>query len=69
MTEAKTYQTKVKSTTVITEDGNQADVCEWANAEGVTIAVSDKNGTNIMTGQLTWQQMEAVVAAYALLKT
>lgn len=63
----ETWQSKTECATVRIRD-TQADVTMWPNCEGVMVAVTGKHGANILAGSLQWEQMEALCAAFALLK-
>lgn len=63
----ETWQTKTDCATVRIGE-TQADVAVWANGEGVTVAVTGKFGTSLLACSLCYEQMEALCAAYALLK-
>lgn len=65
--EMETWQTKTDCATVRCGD-TQADVTAWANHEGVTVGVTGLHGANVLAGSLRWEQMEALCAAFALLK-
>lgn len=65
--ELETWQTKTDCATVRVGD-TQADVSMWPNSEGVTVGVTAKHGANVLAGSLRWEQMEALCAAFALLK-
>lgn len=67
MSDIQTFKTKTDSVTVHAGDA-QADVSTWANHEGVTLAVTTKYGSNVLAGSLRWEQMEALCAAFALVK-
>lgn len=61
------FQQKVDAITVRIGE-TQADIAMWANAEGVTVSVVEKSGANVLAGSLMWEQMEALCAAFSLLK-
>ena len=67
VSDIQTFKTQTDCVTVHTGDA-QADVSTWANHEGVTLAVTTKDGANVLAGSLRWEQMEALCAAFALVK-
>ena len=67
MAELETWRTETECATVRTGD-TQADVSMWPNSEGVTVGVTGPHGANVLSGSLRWEQMEALCAAFALLK-
>lgn len=65
-TELETWRTKVECVTVRKGD-IQADVAQWANLEGVIVEVT-RDGAPVLTGSLRYEEMEALCAAFAMMK-
>ena len=68
MGKIETWQEKTKTTTVRLGD-TQVDVSDWANLEGVQVGVVSKDRATILSGSMTWEELEALVAALSLHKT
>ena len=67
MSAPETFMSKTDAATVRVGD-TQADVAEWPNGEGVTVSVTGPHGAALLVGSLPWEAMEALCAAFALLK-
>lgn len=67
MTKIETWQISTKATTLRLGD-TQVDINNWGNLEGATINVTSKGRAVLLSGGLTWDEIESLTAALALHK-
>lgn len=63
----ETWSTQTQCVTV-RKGETQAEVTVWANSEGVTATVTGTNGALLLSGSLRYEEMEALCAAFAMVK-